>query len=167
MKRIIVFLAALLLPLSGSAQLYIDTVKDGDAQIFIPKQRYARAQQGMEIYNDLIFSIEDGGHVNVYDFKTADPKPIAMFELASSQKDNHANNASFGIETKKGATYPLLYISVGKPGNAIDLTCFVESITKKGKKFSSELVQKIILDINGWSEAGYVPIFGAPLRRLP
>ena len=98
----------------------------------------------------------------MYDFKTADPKPIAMFELASSQKDNHANNASFGIETKKGATYPLLYISVGKPGNAIDLTCFVESITKKGKKFSSELVQKIILDINGWSEAGYVPIFGAP-----
>lgn len=162
MKRIIGFLAALLLPLSGSAQLYIDTVKDVDAQIFIPKQRYARAQQGMEIYNDLIFSIEDGGHVNVYDFKTADPKPIAMFELASSQKDNHANNASFGIETKKGATYPLLYISVGKPGNAIDLTCFVESITKKGKKFSSELVQKIVLDINGWSEAGYVPIFGAP-----
>ena len=104
MKRFIGIFTALLLPLAGNAQLYIDTVKDVDAQIFIPKQRYARAQQGMEIYDDLIFSIEDGGHVNVYDFRTADPKPIAMFELASSQKDNHANNASFGIETKKDAS---------------------------------------------------------------
>ena len=162
MKRFIGILAALLLPLAGNAQLYIDTVKDVKAEIFIPKVRYKRAQQGMEIYKDLIFSIEDGGHVNVYDFKTADPKPIAMFELGSSQKDNHANNASFGIETKKGASFPLMYISVGKPGNEIDLTCFVESITKKGKKFSSELVQKIILDIEGWEKSGYVSMFGAP-----
>lgn len=162
MKRFIGILAASLLPLAGNAQLYIDTVKNVEAEIFIPKQRYARAQQGMEIYDDLIFSIEDGGHVNVYDFRTADTKPVAMFELASSQKDNHANNASFGIETKKGASFPLLYISVGKPGAEIDLTCFVESITRKGKKFSSELVQKIVLDINGWADAGYVQIFGAP-----
>ena len=162
MKRIIGIFAALLLPLTGSAQLYIDPVKDVEAEIFIPKVRYKRAQQGMEIYKDLIFSVEDGGHVNVYDFKTADVKPIAMFELGSSMKDNHANNASFGIETKKGASFPLLYISVGKPGADIDLICFVESITKKGKKFSSELVQKIHLDIEGWAEAGYVPMFGAP-----
>lgn len=162
MKRLVGIFVALVLPLAGNAQMYIDTVKNVDAKIFIPKVRYARAQQGMEIYNDLIFSIEDAGHVNVYDFKTADPKPIAMFELGSSQKDNHANNASFGIETKKGASFPLMYISVGKPGSPIDLTCFVESITKKGKKFSSELVQKIILDINGWAEEGYVPMFGAP-----
>ena len=78
MKRFIGILAALLLPLAGNAQLYIDTVKDVEAEIFIPKVRYKRAQQGMEIYKDLIFSIEDAGHVNVYDFKTADVKPIAM-----------------------------------------------------------------------------------------
>lgn len=162
MKRLVGIFVALVLPLAGNAQMYIDTVKNVDAKIFIPKVRYARAQQGMEIYNDLIFSIEDGGHVNVYDFKKADVKPIAMFELGSSQKDNHANNASFGIETKKGASFPLMYISVGKPGAAIDLTCFVESITKKGKKFTSECVQKIILDIDGWAEEGYVPMFGAP-----
>lgn len=162
MKRLVGVFTAILLPLVADAQFYIDTLKNVDAQIFIPKVRYAGAQQGMEIFNDLIFSIEDGGHVNVYDFKTADVKPIAMFELGSAQKDNHANNASFGIETQKGATYPLLYISVGKPGSEIDLTCFVESITKKGRKFSSKLVQKIILDINGWAAEGYVPIFGSP-----
>ena len=162
MKRIIGILLLLLMPLAADAQLYIDTVKNVESKNLIPKVRYKREQQGLEIYKDLIFSIEDGGHVNVYDFKTADPKPIAMFELGSSHKDNHANNASFGIETKKGASFPLMYISVGKPGNEIDLTCFVESITKKGKKFSSELVQKIILDIEGWDKAGYVPMFGAP-----
>lgn len=162
MRRIFTLIVSILLPMAGYSQLYVEPVKDVEATIFIPKQRYARAQQGLEIYKDYIFSIEDGGHVNVYDFKSAIPEPIAMFELASSQKDNHANNASFGITTLKGASFPLLYISVGKPGADIDWTCFVESITRKGKKFTTELVQKIVLDPKGWEDKGYVSIFGAP-----
>ena len=129
---------------------------------FIVKQGRGRAQQGMEMYKRFIFSLEDGGHVNVYDFKKADGVPIAGFELASSGKDNHANNAEFGIEKKRGASFPLLYISNGKVGSDIEWTCFVESIKRCGKTFSSELVQTIKLDISGFAAKGYEPIFGAP-----
>lgn len=129
---------------------------------FLVKEGRGRAQQGMEIYGRYLFSLEDGGHVNVYDFKKAAPEPVAGFELASSGKDNHANNAEFGIEKKPGASFPLMYISNGKVGCDIEWTCFVESITRRGKRFNTELVQTITLDIKGFKEAGYEPIFGAP-----
>ena len=133
-----------------------------ECSVFLEKEGRGRAQQGLEIYGRYIFSLEDGGHVNVYDFKKRNPVPVAGFELASSCKDNHANNAEFGIEKKRGASFPLMYISIGKVGSDIDWTCFVESITRRGKRFSSELVQTITLDISGFAEAGYEPIFGAP-----
>ena len=47
MKRIIGILLVMLMPLAAEAQLYIDTVKNVDAKVFIPKVRYKRAQQGM------------------------------------------------------------------------------------------------------------------------
>ena len=53
-------------------------------------------------------------NVNIYDFKSADPKPVAGFELASSHPDNHVNNVCFGVETKRGASFPLLYITNGR-----------------------------------------------------
>ncbi|MBQ9462068.1 MAG: hypothetical protein IJU68_00230 [Bacteroidales bacterium] len=135
---------------------------DSECTEFLVKEGRGRAQQGLEMYGRYIFSLEDGGHVNVYDFKNVDPVPVAGFELASSGKDNHANNAEFGIEKKPGASFPLMYISNGKVGSDIEWTCFVESIRKKGMKFTSELAQTITLDITGFAEAGYEPIFGAP-----
>ena len=71
--------------------------------------------------------------MNVYDFKTADSRPIAGFELASSHPDNHVNNVCFGIETKRGASFPLLYITNGKVGSELEWLCFVESITVEEK----------------------------------
>lgn len=161
MKRLILFLS-LAIGMSAAAQSFGGLQLEPECSEFIVKQGRGRAQQGLEMYKRYIFSLEDGGHVNVYDFKKADGKPIAGFELASSCPDNHANNAEFGVEKKRGASFPLMYISIGKPGSDLDWTCFVESITRRGKRFSSELVQTITLDISGFAAKGYEPIFGAP-----
>lgn len=136
--------------------------KDIVCSEFITKEGRGRAQQGLEISGRYIFSLEDGGKVNVYDFRKADGKVIGSFRLASSQKDNHANNAEFGIEKAPGGSFPLMYITIGKFGSDIDATCFVESITRKGRTFSSKLVQKITLDYSRWADNGYKPIFGCP-----
>lgn len=152
-KKLILIMAAV----ASIASLY------AQPEVFIVKEGRGRAQQGMASHGRYIFSCEDGGRVNVYDYKKADPFPVGEFFLESSQKDNHANNAEFGVEKKKGASFPLMYISIGKVGCDIEWYCFVESITKKGKKWSSELVQTIIFDkCEGWEEAGYTPIFGSP-----
>lgn len=134
-----------------------------EVSVFLEKQGRGRAQQGMALWGRYLFSCEDGGHVNIYDFRKAAPEPVAGFELASSAKDNHANNAEFGTEKKKGASFPLLYISIGKVGSELEWTCYVESVSRKGGIWRSELAQTIILDrCEGWQEAGYTPIFGSP-----
>ena len=162
MKKSIVSLVLLAACFSAAAQAFGGLQLNPECSEFIVKEGRKRPQQGMDISGRFLFSLEDGGHVNVYDFKKANPVPIGGFELASSCKDNHANNAEFGIEKKRGASFPLLYISNGKVGSDIEWTCFVESIKRCGKKFSSELVQTIKLYISGFAEKGYEPIFGAP-----
>lgn len=162
MKKIYLTAVGLLLSVPLVAQLYVEPEKDVECTVFLMKEGRGRAQQGLEIWDDCIFSCEDGGHVNIYDFKTADSRPIAGFELASSHPDNHVNNVCFGTETKRGASFPLLYITNGKVGSDLEWKCFVESITRRGKQFSSELVQTIELDASKWAEKGYVSIFGAP-----
>ncbi len=162
MKKTIVSLVLLAACFSAAAQAFGGLQLNPECSEFIVKEGRKRPQQGMDISGRFLFSMEDGGHVNVYDFKKANPVPIGGFELASSCKDNHANNAEFGIEKKRGASFPLLYISNGKVGSDIEWTCFVESIKRCGKKFSSELVQTIKLDISGFAGKGYEPIFGAP-----
>ncbi len=144
------------------AQLYVEPESDVDCSVFMEKQGRGRAQQGLEIWDDFIFSCEDGGHVNVYDFRSASPLPVAGFDLASSRPDNHVNNVCFGTETAEGGSFPLLYITNGKVGSDIEWTCFVESITRKGRRFSSRIVQAIVLDGAGWEDRGFVGIFGAP-----
>lgn len=133
-----------------------------DCSIFFEKRGRRGPQQGLEMYGKYIFSVEDGGNVNVYDFRKKTLEPLASFALASSMPDNHANNVEFGVEKKKGASFPLMYVSVGKVGVDIEWLCFVESITRKGKTFSSEIAQTIHLDGSNWKDFGYKPIFGAP-----
>ena len=136
---------------------------NAEVSVFMKKGGCGRAQQGLESYGNYIFSLEDGGHVNVYDWKNAASEPVGGFELASSRPDNHANNAEFGIEKKKGAGFPLMYVTNGKVGSDIEWYCFVESISKSRDGWKSELVQTIVLDgCNGWKERGYTEIFGAP-----
>ena len=160
--HLLISLAALCLGAAAPAQSFGGLQMDPECSEFLVKEGRGRAQQGMEIWKRYIFSLEDSGHVNVYDFKKANPVPIGDFELASSGPDNHANNAEFGIEKKRGASFPLLYISNGKVGSDIEWKCFVESIKRCGRKFSSELVQTITLDVSGFAAAGHEVIFGAP-----
>lgn len=162
MKKIYLSVVCLLISIPLIAQLYVEPEKEVECSVFLAKEGRGRAQQGLEIWDDYIFSCEDGGHVNIYDFKSADPKPVAGFELASSHPDNHVNNVCFGVETKRGASFPLLYITNGKVGSELEWLCFVESITRRGKRFSSEIAQTIELDGSKWAEKGYVSIFGAP-----
>lgn len=162
MKRIVLCLALLSAGLVAGAQYFSGLQLKPKCSVFLVKEGRGRAQQGLEMNGNYIFSLEDGGHVNVYDFKKRNPQPIGGFELASSGPDNHANNAEFGVEKQRGASFPLMYISNGKVGSEIEWTCFVESITRKGDTFSSEIAQTITLDISGFAEAGYEPIFGAP-----
>lgn len=146
----------------AQAQIYVEPEKDVECTVFLEKGGRGRAQQGLEIWDNYIFSCEDGGHVNIYDFRTRDTIPLAGFELATSHRDNHVNNVEFGVETKKGASFPLLYITNGKVGSDMEWLCYVESITRKGKKFKTELVQTIELDGSDWADKGYAAIFGAP-----
>lgn len=145
MKKIYLSVVCLLISIPLIAQLYVEPEKEVECSVFLAKEGRGRAQQGLEIWDDYIFSCEDGGHVNIYDFKSADPKPVAGFELASSHPDNHVNNVCFGVETKRGASFPLLYITNGKVGSELEWLCFVESITRRGKRFSSEIAQTIEL----------------------
>ena len=147
---------------TAAAQSFGGLQIDPECSEFLVKGGRGRAQQGMEMSGRFIFSLEDGGHVNVYDSRLMYKEPIADFELASSGPDNHANNAEFGIEKMRGASFPLMYISNGKYGSDIEWSCFVESITRMGNMFRSELVQVITLDISGFAEKGYEPIFGCP-----
>ena len=162
MKKTASLFFLLTIGLTAMAQAFGGLQLEPECSEFLVKEGRRRAQQGLEMSGRYIFSLEDGGHVNVYDFKKRNPVPIAGFELASSGPDNHANNAEFGIEKKRGASFPLMYISNGKVGSDIEWTCFVESITRRGKRFSSEVAQTITLDISGFAERGYEPIFGAP-----
>ncbi len=131
-------------------------------RVLFERQGRTAPQQGMELGGRWLFCLEDGGNVNVYDFRKLDPTPAASFPLASSRPDNHANNAEFGVERKKGASFPLMYVTNGKVGSDIEWVCYVESISRRGRIFSSELVQTIKLDISGWEAAGLDPVFGAP-----
>ena len=163
MRKYLIISILMALPQAGALAQELPPFETPEVSVFLAKEGRGRAQQGMALWGKYLFSCEDGGHVNIYDFRKAGPKPVAGFELASSAKDNHANNAEFGVEKKKGASFPLLYISIGKVGCELEWTCYVESVGRKGGKWTSELAQTIILDhCEGWSEAGYTPIFGSP-----
>ena len=88
MKRawIIAGLLSVLMPL-GAAGQELPPFEEPEVSIFLEKHGRGRAQQGMALWGRYLFSCEDGGHVNIYDFKKADPEPIGGFELASAAED--------------------------------------------------------------------------------
>lgn len=142
-----------------------------DQSVFLVKGDPSSPQQGLEIFGNYVFSCEDSGPVNVYDYSACGSsdvvKPIAKFNLGSSHIDNHVNNVEFGPTVYPGQQFPLLYISNGKVGSSIEYVCYVEQIEKSAdNKFSSKVVQEIWLDNTNiqekWRNHGYVPIFGAP-----
>ena len=102
--------------------------------------------QGMDIWEDYIFSCQNSGWLTVY--KIGENGKITRecepFKLASYNKVNHANVASFGrIFFDKQDRFPLLYISQcnRNPVNGRKDVLYVERIANDLK--SSELVQTI------------------------
>ena len=71
MKKIYLSVVCLLISIPLIAQLYVEPEKEVECSVFLAKEGRGRAQQGLEIWDDYIFSCEDGGHVNIYDFKSA------------------------------------------------------------------------------------------------
>lgn len=105
-----------------------------------PGEYRNKTAQGMAIHKNFAFLLNDGGYCRIYDLKKKKLK--SEFNLASADKNNHANCASFGVEYPKGnRKYPAFYVSECKG----QYRCFVESINEKG----SELIQTLRLDIKG------------------
>ncbi|MBP3775015.1 MAG: hypothetical protein ILA34_06670 [Bacteroidaceae bacterium] len=118
--------------------------------------------QGMDIHRDRVFCIQDGGTALVFDLKARTGEPLATFPLGSKRAGNHSNTANFGVETAAGASFPLLYVSIGKAGDEQEFECNVESVTEKDGQFSSECVQVIRMDQSQYQARGLQPIWGCP-----
>ena len=117
-------------------------------------------QQGMDIVKNKIFVLHDGGSCHVYDLRTK--RMLSFFDLASKRKGNHSNTGNFGVEKVKGASFPVMYISLGKPGDKDEFVCYVESFTERQGRYSAELVQRIRMDQSRFAEKGLKPIWGCP-----
>ena len=100
MRRLLAYAIALTLAVPAAAQLYVEPERDVECEVFLTKEFEKNAHQGMEIWGRYLFALEDGGHVNVFDFTKPGNKALAGFELASSRPDNHANCANFGVDRK-------------------------------------------------------------------
>ena len=83
----------------------------------------SKSAQGMAIYGDDAFLMNDGGHCRQLDLKTGIIK--RQFKLACSPSNPHVNNACFGIEKIENGLYPVIYISECREGG---FHCFVESL---------------------------------------
>lgn len=98
------------------------------------------AYQGMAIYGDMMFSLHNSGICTVIDLKSR--KLLSEFNMASYNKANHCNVASFGREFYSPEDeFPLLYVSQASKEklNGLKDVCVVERVTRN----SSELVQTI------------------------
>ncbi len=109
------------------------------------------AYQGMDIWGDYIFSCQNAGWLTVYKIGdkgiTRECKP---FKLASYDKVNHANVASFSrVFFDKEDRFPLLYVSQcnKNPINGRKDVLYVERVANDLK--SSELVQTIYFKDSG------------------
>ena len=121
---------------------------------------YKVPQQGMDICKNRIFVLHDGGSCHVYDLRSK--SMLGSFDLASKRKGNHCNTGNFGIEKVKGASFPVMYVSLGKPGDIDEFVCYVESFTEHKGRFSSRLVQKICMDQSRFEAKGLKPVWGCP-----
>ena len=103
--------------------------------------------QGIEIYNDYVFAVYDGGFCRVYNLNTGAFLQEFRFECALNS--NHASGAYFGnYKYSPNDPFPLMYISC----DLSTLSCYVERIiVDENGTFSSEMVQIIdFSDLKGW-----------------
>lgn len=83
----------------------------------------SKSAQGMAIYGDDAFLMNDGGGCRQLDLNTGKIK--RQFNLACASKNPHVNNACFGVERYGNSHSPAIYISECREGG---FHCFVESI---------------------------------------
>ncbi|MDD7250555.1 MAG: hypothetical protein PUH21_00840 [Prevotellaceae bacterium] len=138
------------------------SVRSTPCTVSIYMTKAKASSQGMDICDSLIFVVADGGTCTVYDYRSATGKALATFDLGSKRAGNHSNCANFGLETAPGASFPALYVSVGKPGDQDEWNVHVESITRQDSTFKSRLIQTICMDQSQYAAHGLQPIWGCP-----
>ena len=95
--------------------------EEPEVSVFIAKEGRGRAQQGMALWGRYLFSLEDRGHVNIYDFRKAAPAPIAAREraqtAAAGSKDPAADFFCPAAERIPGAARCQRQLFPAKPGS--------------------------------------------------
>ena len=152
--------ACALLPSALTAQEAADvktTSYDGPAIVMKPhtldahclgklKGQEKQSYQGMDVWNDYIFSFQNTGYLSVY---TTDGKTLKQvvkpFRIASHHEKNHCNEVTFGrIRYEKDDPFPLIYVAQCQRGsiNGRKDVLYVERIAPDMK--STTLVQTIV-----------------------
>ena len=105
------------------------------------------AYQGMDKWGDYVFSCQNQGIGTIYKLSGDSFEKVGQFDLASFNRSNHANVASFGVEKVEASDpFPVVYVSHCHKRTIDDRKdmCFVERINPDMQ--SSELVQTIFYD---------------------
>lgn len=122
-------------------------------------------EQGMAIWGNELFVMQNNGVCKVYDLLAKSPTPIAIFNLGSYNEgspttdySNHCNTAMFGSkyyvdpDTDAENTIPLLYVRTGNAATAdedgyiarLAIENIVRSETNGVVSYSAETLQTII-----------------------
>ncbi|MBR7165527.1 MAG: hypothetical protein IKD18_04525, partial [Clostridia bacterium] len=132
-----------------------------------------RSVQGFAIHEDLGFVLFHTGICGIYNLKTKEKKPLAVFKLGSFNEGvpdkryaNHANDAVFGAKLPADAI-PLMYVTAGNSGecdeNGYISYCAVERITREDGNYKSETIQRIFYKNDGIEATPYhAPGWGWP-----
>lgn len=131
--------------------------------------------QGMAIWGDRAFLLYDTGVCGVFDLKTRERRPVAVFPLGSYNAGkptrdylNHANSCMFGAAHWNGNSIPLLYVTVGTgigtDSDGYFYRCAVENIIEDSDGcFHAETVQTICYHPEGVLPTGCEPVcWGSP-----
>jgi len=106
-----------------------------------------QAYQGMDIFGNYLLSLQNTGVATIYDFNGKKAARLSQFKLASYNKYNHCNVASFGVEYYEASDpMPVVYVSQCQKHsiNGMKDVAYVERINPDLQ--SSTLVQTIYYD---------------------
>lgn len=135
--------------------------------------------QGMGIWEDKAYILYDTGVCAVYDLRTRDPEPLAIFPLGcfnegspSKEYLNHANSCMFGTIHHEGNPIPLLYVNIGTGIGADQdgfyYRCAVENLQESAEPdgslhYIAQTLQTISLVPEGTLKEGWIaPCWGCP-----
>lgn len=131
--------------------------------------------QGMGVWDDRAYILYDTGVCAVFDLKTRNSRPAAVFPLGSynagkPSRDylNHANSCMFSAVHWEGNPIPLLYVTVGtgigEDADGYFYRCAVENILEQeDSSFRAETVQTISYRSAGTLAPGFEhPCWGCP-----